>query len=153
MDTLQLLETEREIKLNIGGCIGIMSKFLVIVETIVFCAHSEVHMPFHTGFLPVFEELHLSSRPAEELHLHLLELPHTEDELTGYNLISECLSYLGDTERNLHTAGFLDIEILHENTLCGLRTEINLVVSVTGIAYLGAEHKVELTHISPVGSS
>ena len=136
MNTLEFLETEWEIELDIGSGIGIVGKFLMVVETIVLSSHTEVHMPLQTGFLPIFEELHFSSRLAEEFHLHLLELSHTEDELTCDNLIPECLSDLCDTERDLVAAGLLDIKILDEDTLCRLRTKIDLVISLSGVCLL-----------------
>ena len=153
VDSLELLETEWEVKLDISSGIGIMSEFLVIVKTIVLSTHTEVHVPVKTCLLPIFEEVHLSTRLAEELHFHLLELSHTENELTGNDLISECLTYLCYTERNLHTTCFLHVKILHEDTLSGFRTEINLVISVTCIADLSAEHQVKLTNICPVCST
>ena len=153
MNSLEFLESEREIELNVGGGIGIVGEFLVVVEAVVLRTHPEVDVPLHAVCLPFLEEFHLCTWPAEEFHLHLLELPHAENELACHDFISECLSDLGDSERNLHPAGLLDIEILHENALGGLRTEVNLVVGITGIADLGAEHQVELTHVGPVGSS
>jgi hypothetical protein len=34
MDSLQLLESDREIKLDIGSGVGVMSKFFMIVKTV-----------------------------------------------------------------------------------------------------------------------
>ena len=99
---------------------------------------------------PLFEPLHLGARTAEEFHLHLLELSHSEYELSRDDLVSERLSDLGDTERNLHAARLLDVEIFNEYSLCRLRTQVDLVVRLAGVADLGREHQVELTHISPV---
>ena len=107
-------------------------------------------MPLHTGFLPLLEPFHLGARLHEELHFHLFELAHAEDELTGYNLIAESLAYLGNAKRNLHTAGLLHIEVVHKDALGCFGTEIHLVGSVTGRTHLSREHEVELTHIGPV---
>ena len=123
------------------------------METVILLSHSEVHVPLHTVLLPLPEPLHLGSGPYEELHLHLLELPHTEDELTCNHLVAEGLSYLGYTERNLHSAGLLDIDIVHEYTLGSLRTQIYGAGVVSGRAELGGEHKVELPYIGPVFGS
>src|SRR5574344_1032192 len=88
MDTLQFLKPKWEIKLYISSSIGIMGQLLVIVETIILSPHSQILVPFQTFFLPRLEPLHLCSRLYEKLHLHLLELPHPENELTSHNLIS-----------------------------------------------------------------
>ena len=83
-------------------------------------------MPLHTSFLPLGEPLQLRTGLHEELHLHLLKLTHAENELAGHNLVAEGLTYLGDTEGNLHTTRFLDVQVVDENTLSRLRTQVNL---------------------------
>ena len=150
VDSLQLLETEREVELDVGRGVGVVGQFLVIVETVVLGTHPEVDVPFHAVLLPLFEPLHLGARTAEEFHLHLLELSHSEYELSCDDLVSERLSDLGDTERNLHAARLLDVEIFNEYSLCRLRTQVDLVVRLAGVADLGREHQVELTHVGPV---
>ena len=125
MNSLKFLETEWEAELDVGCRICIVSELVMIVETIVLVTHSESLVPCHTVLLPLCEPVELRTWLDEELHLHLLELPHTEDELTCHNLISEGLTDLCDTERNLHTTGLLYVEIVYENTLCSLRTQID----------------------------
>ena len=110
-------------------------------------------MPAEAELLPVVEPFHLCAGAYEELHLHLFELTHAEYELTGHDLIAERLADLSDTERNAHTAGFLHVEVVDENALCGFGTEINSHRSVSGRAHLGLEHEVELTHLGPVLSA
>ena len=126
----EFLESEWEVEFDVGGCISIVSQFLMVVKTIVLRAHSEVYVPFHTVLLPFLEPFEFGTGLDEELHLHLLEFPHTEDELTSHDLVSECLAYLCDTERNLHTTGFLYVKIVYEDTLCGLRTKVYDVSTV-----------------------
>ena len=79
-------------------------------------------MPLHPDLLPLPEPFEFSARLDEELHFHLLELPHPEDELTGDNLIAESLSDLSDTERKLHSARLLHIEVVHEYSLSCFRS-------------------------------
>ena len=107
-------------------------------------------MPFEALCLPEFKPLHFGARLAEELHLHLLELPHTEDELPGNHLVTESFADLGDTEGDFHAAGFLHIYIVHENALCGFGAQINSVRSFARAAELSAEHQIELPYIRPV---
>ena len=88
-------------------------------------------MPLHPNLLPLLEPSELLTRPNKELHLHLLELTHPEDELTGYDLVPEGLSDLCDTERNLHTTRFLDIQEVYEDTLCRLGSQIDCIGPLT----------------------
>ena len=131
VDTLHLLEPEREFILHVSRGIGIMCQLLVIVETVVFVAETKCTVPLHPNLLPLLEPSELLTRPNKELHLHLLELTHPEDELTGYDLIPEGLSDLCDTERNLHTARFLDIQEVYEDTLCRLGSQIDRIGPIT----------------------
>ena len=153
VDTLKLLEAEGEVELDVRGCIGIVGKLLMVMEAVVFGTHTKVYMPFHAGFLPFFEPFQLCSGLDKELHFHLLELPHAEDELTGHNLITEGLAYLGDTEGDLHTAGLLDIEVVHKYSLGSFRAQIDEVCTVCGGAHGGGEHEVELAHFRPVAGA
>jgi hypothetical protein len=73
--------------------------------------------PPHTGLCPVLEPLLLRSWLAEELHLHLLKFAGTEDELLGRYLVTERLSLLRDTERNLHRHRLLHVQELNEHRL------------------------------------
>jgi hypothetical protein len=100
--------------------------------------------------LPCLEPFHLFARTAEELHLHLFELAHTEDKLASHNLVAEGLAYLSDAERYLHTACLLYVEEVYKDTLGGLRTEVHLQRTVGGRSHLCREHQVELSHIRPV---
>ena len=150
MDALKLFESEWELKFDIGGCIGVVSQLLMVMVTVFLVTHSEGLMPSKTGLLPFCKPFELLTGTNEELHLHLLKLPHTEDKLTGYNLIAERFTDLSNTERNFHSACLLDIEEVHENTLSGLWTEVDSTRLIRNATKLGAEHKVELTHICPV---
>ena len=146
----EFLESEGEVELYVGGCVRVVGEFLVVVESVILVPHAEGFVPFHAGFLPLLEPFHLGAGLAEELHLHLLELAHTEDELAGDDLVAEGLTYLGDAEGNLHAAGFLHVDVVHEDALGGLRAEIYGVGALAGGAELGAEHEVELAHVGPV---
>ena len=58
--------------------------------------------------------------------------------------------HLSYTERNLHAAGLLHVEIVDEDALCRLGTQINLHRSVGRCAHLSREHQVKLSHVGPV---
>ena len=104
-------------------------------------SEAEGLVPFEAGGAPVVEPLHLLAGANEELHLHLLELAHTEDELTGHDLIAECLTDLGDTERDAHAACLLHVEIVDEYALGSLGTEVYIHGAVGSGAHLGLEHR------------
>ena len=150
MYALELLEPEREAELDVGRGVGIVGELLMVVETVVVLAHSERHMPLHAVLLPLAEPFHFGAGPYEELHFHLLELPHAEDELAGDDLVAESLSYLGYSERYLHPARLLHVDVVDEYALCRLGTQVHYVGIVADGAEPCREHQVELPHVGPV---
>ena len=48
---------------------------------------------------------------------------------------------------------FCTFEVVHEDTLCGLRTEVDGGCTLRGRAHFGLKHEVELAHFSPVAST
>ena len=150
VDALEFLEAEGEIELDIGGGVGIVCQLLMVVETVILISHSKGLVPLHAGLFPLLEPLHLGAGLAEEFHLHLLEFAHAEDELAGHHLVAEGLADLRDAEGDLHAAGLLHVDIVHEDALGCLRAEIDGVCALAGGTELGAEHEVELAHIRPV---
>ena len=99
------------------------------------------------------EPIEFGARPYKELHLHLLELAHAEDELAGYNLVAEGFAYLSDAEGDFHAARFLDVKEVDKDALCRLGTEVEGVAVVNDRAHLGGKHKVELTHVGPIAGA
>ena len=150
MDALDLLETEREVVFDVGRGIGIVRQFVVVVETVAVVAEAQCTVPGHTGLLPLLPPLHLLAGTYEELHLHLLEFAHAEDELAGHDLVAERLSDLRDSERQFHAAGLLHVQEIDEDTLCRLGTQVDRIGTLGRRAHLGREHQVELAHLRPV---
>ena len=89
---------------------------------------------------------------AEELHLHLLELPRPKREVTRRYLVAERLTLLRYAERNTHTAGFHNIVEVHEHRLCSLRTQIHNVVAVVNRTDMRPEHQVEQSRLAQITS-
>ncbi len=150
MDTFHLFETEGHEELDVGSGIGVVRQFLVVVETVFLVAESECFVPTEAELLPVLEPFEFLARTHEELHLHLLELAHTEYELPCHDLVAEGFTDLRNTEGHFHASCFLYIEEVDEDTLCGLRTEVDFHSAVGGRTHLGGEHEVELAYIRPV---
>ena len=150
MDALNFLESERHLEFDVGGRIGVVGEFLMVVIAVFLVAEAEGLVPAETEFLPFLEPLHLGTGANEELHLHLLELSHAEDELTGNYFVTESLAYLGDAEGDAHTACLLHVEVVDKDALGGLGTEIDCHRAVGCGAHLGFEHEVELAYFCPV---
>ena len=87
---------------------------------------------------------------SEELHLHLFELAHAEDELAGHDFVAEGLTDLCDTEGDFHAARLLYVQVVDEDALRRLRTEIYLHGAVGRRTHFGREHQVELAYFGPV---
>ena len=143
---------EREHKLEVGGSLRVEAKLLraVVAQTDILLLQTEGEQEVLAVASPVLEPLKVGAGLAEELKLHLLELAHAENELTGGYLVTEGLTYLSNAERNLFAACALDISKVNENTLSSLRAEVNLILAVFGNALEGLEHQVELTDIGKV---
>ena len=135
VNTLYFLETERHQELNVCSSISVVGQFVVVVITVMVITEAQRLVPFQASSLPTLEPVKLCTRLHKELHFHLLELAHTEDELAGYNFVTESLTNLGDTERNLHATGFLYIKVIYEDTLCRFRAKVYLHGTIGGRAH------------------
>ncbi len=127
-----------------------MCQLVVVVETVSFSAESKRLMPLHAALFPFGEPVEFGTGLYEELHLHLLKLTHTEYKLTGYNFVTESFAYLGYSERYLHTAGLLHVQIVYEYTLSCFRAQIYFHGTIGSGTHIGREHEVELTYVGPV---
>ena len=127
MDPFHFLPSDREGVFNVHRRICVMRKFDVIVIAVVFCGETHRQMPVEPLLLPVFVPLFLCAGADEELHFHLLEFAHAEDELPGYDLVPEGLPDLGNAEGDLHPGRLLDVQEINKDALCGFGTEIDLI--------------------------
>ena len=125
-DTLQLAPVrtgETEFVLDVDGALGIVGELFLrmFVVAKVVGIDSQVGVPVGALVNPVLVPLLVGAGFDEELHLHLLELTGTEDEVPGRDLVAERLTCLHDAERRLlPRAGEYILEI-DENTLGSLR--------------------------------
>ena len=153
VDALQLFEPEGKIELDICGCVGVVGQVVVVVKAEFLSGMAKGFVPFQAGFFPLLVPFLLGTGLNEELHLHLLKLPHAEDELAGNDLVPESLTDLRDTEGKLLARAFLYVEEVNENTLGRFRAQVQFAFLASDVAELGGEHKVELAHVRPVRSS
>src|SRR5690606_18207631 len=98
VNALELLPAERELVLDVVGPLGIVSERVraVLLETQLLRTDPERPDPFHSLRFPELEPLVVGARLDEELHLHLLELARTEDEVSRRDLVAERLADLRD---------------------------------------------------------
>ena len=153
MYTLNFFKAHWEIVFYIAGHICIMGQFHMVMKSVLIRRYTQALVPFHTGCLPVFIPFLLCTGFHEKLHFHLLKLPHTENEPTCYDLITESLPGLCYTKGDLHTSCLLHIEEIHKNTLGRFRAQVYNICFLGHRANFCREHQVELAHICPVAGS
>ena len=113
-----------------------MCDIVMVVEAQVFGRCAECEMPPESCCFPVFVPFHLFARPYKKLHFHLFELSHTEYKLTCDDFISECFSYLSNTEWNFLSGSLLYVEEIDEDALGGLWAKIEFVIFAGDVAEL-----------------
>ena len=150
VDPLHFFESERHLVLDVGSRVGIVCQLIVIVEAVLVRAKTKSLVPFHPYFFPVFEPIQLFTRYDEELHLHLLELPHAEDKLACHDLVTERFPDLRDPKRHFHAPGLLHVQEVHEYPLRALGPQVYFECPFGGSPHLGREHQVKLPHFRPI---
>ena len=86
----------------------------------------------------------------EVLDLHLLKFSSTEDEISGSDLIAECLTDLCDSEWDFFSRRPHDIREIHEDTLCCLWSKVDDSRRVISYSLECLEHKIERANFCPV---
>jgi len=150
VNTLNFLEAKWELELDIGGCIGVMRKLFMLMEPVLSIAETHGLVPAHPLIEPVLEPFHLLTGLNKKLHFHLFKFTHTKNELPGNNFVPEGLANLGNTKGDFHPAGFLDVQVVNEYPLGGLRTQVYGVCLIADGTQLGFKHQVKLPYVSPV---
>ena len=137
---------EGELVLNVGGGTGVEGQLggLMIPQPQALFFDAQGDQPVFAEVLPVGKPLQVGAGLAEELALHLLKLPGPEGEVAGGDLVPEGLAHLAHAEGQLLPGGPLNVGEVHEDTLGGLRPQIDGGGGVLGDANLGLEHQVEL---------
>ena len=116
----------------------------MISKSCILFAQTEVLEEARAVVLPICEPIKLSSRLAEELKLHLLELAYTEYEVTRRNLISEGFAHLSDAERYFLPCCSLHILEIYEYALSCLRSHVNLSSGILSHALESFKHQIKL---------
>ena len=71
----------------------------MVAQAEVLLLQAQIHQPLAAELPPVLEPLQIGARLAEELQLHLLELPDAENEVTRGDLVAEGLADLAHAGR------------------------------------------------------
>ena len=100
VDALHLLPPEWELELDVRrrGCVVRALVGGVVAEPKSFRWHPEALVPLASPRLPFLEEARRVLRAREVLHLHLLELAGSKDEVPRRDLVPEGLADLCDAE-------------------------------------------------------
>ncbi len=125
----------------------------VCTELEVVGADAQVRVPAHPRLQPVVEPTGGLGGRHEELHLHLLELAHAEDEVAGSDLVAEGLADLGDPERRLLPGELQDVLEVDEDALGGLGAQVGHGALVLHRAQVRLEHQVELARLGEVAAA
>src|SRR5450759_5027153 len=125
MYSFNLFKHEWEFIFDVSCSICIMSKFNMIVKTVILTSKTKRLVPFHPYLFPFFKPIQFTPRLYKELHFHLFKFSHPEDELSGNYFIAKRFSYLSNPKRNFHPSGLLNIEKIDEDPLRSLGSEIN----------------------------
>ena len=102
---------------------------------------------------PVLEPLVVLTRLYKELHFHLLKFAGTEDKVLGNNFVTESLSYLSDSEGNLHAVRLNNILVVNINTLGCFWTQVYNACGVFSRPDVGFKHEVEGTRLSKLSAT
>src|SRR5438105_3688847 len=149
MDTFELVPAKWERELDVRRRRGVMRALVigVIAEPHLLFRDALLYMPREARFLPLVVEARSIGRAREVLHLHLLELARSEDEVAGGDLVAERLADLRDPERELLSRRLLDVLEVDEDGLCRLRPEPGDGCGVLDRSDEGLEHKIELPRV------
>src|SRR5207253_3559331 len=112
--------------LDVGAAGRIMRQLVlgVLAQAQLLLADAVVRVPIETLFAPVLVPLVVLRRRDEELHLRLLELPSSEHEVAGRDLIAERLADLRDAEGRRLARALQDIAKVQEDALRGLGPQV-----------------------------
>ena len=148
----QLAPAEGEQELEVRGGLGVEAQLLrvMIPQPQILVLQADAQQPVVAEGAPVLEPLQISAGLAEKFQLHLLELPDTEDEVAGGDLVAEGLTDLAHAEGQLAPGGALGVDEVGEDALRRLRPQIHGVLGVLGDALEGFEHQVELPDVGEI---
>src|SRR5260370_23730879 len=113
-------------------------------------AEAELEIPTMALLDPVAVPRLRLVRRHEELHLHLLELAHAEEEVARRDLVAERLADLRDAKRRLPARELRHVLEVDEDALGRLRPQVRARRRIFHRADLCLEHEVELPRLGEI---
>src|SRR5438067_933067 len=149
MDTFEFVPAKWERELDVRRRRGVMRALVigVIAEAHLFSRDALLDVPREARFLPLVVEARSIGGAREVLHLHLLELARSEDEVARGDLVAERLADLRDPERELLSRRLLDVLEVDEDRLRRFRPEPRDRRGVLDRSDEGLEHQIELPRV------
>ena len=138
--------------LNVDSALRVVGElfFRMLVVAQVIRVDAEIGVPRGANVDPVLMPLLVGSGFDEELHLHLLELTGTEDEVPRRDLVAERLTCLRDAEWRLLAGTGEHVLEIDENALGGLGTQVVQTRLILDGAEVGLKHHVEVSGFGPL---
>ena len=143
---------EAEAILDVDRALGVVAQLLLgmLKEAHVLGVEAQVDVPVPPLLHPVLVPFLIGTGLDEELHLHLLELARAENEVAGRDLVAKALAGLANAERWLLARGVHDVEVVDEDALGGLGTQVVHRTRIVDRADGRAQHAVEVARLGEV---
>ena len=141
--------------LDVGSGLGVVRQLFLLVGAQAQALRPDAvpGIPVIASIYPLLMPLLVGAGAHKVLHLHLLELAHAEDEVTGGDFIAERLALLGYAEGQFAAHGLLHVQEVDEYALRGLRAQIGYRGLIFHRADEGLEHQVEAAHLGQLASA
>src|SRR5215213_7873532 len=117
---------EAELVLDVDRAVRVVRQLVLrmLEQPQVVTVYAQIDIPLQPFVDPILVPLGGARRLDEELHLHLLELTRTEDEVARRDLVAEALAGLSNSERRLAARRGHHVREVDENALRGFRPQI-----------------------------
>ena len=144
-----LASGEEESILDVHRSLGVVRElfFRVLEESQVVRVQAEVDVPIPAILQPVLVPFFVRSRLDEEFHFHLLEFTGPENEVTGRYLVAETLPGLPDTEGWFLACRIHHVQVVDEDPLGGLWSQVVQGAFILHRPHHGAKHSVEVLRL------
>src|SRR5450432_841579 len=145
LELAPLRALEPEAVFDVDRALGVVRQLLlrVLVQAQHLRTKTQPHVPRKPRVDPVLVPLLVAARLDEELHLHLLELAGAEDEVSWCDLVAETLTLLRDAEWRLLARRLLHVEVVDEDALRSLGSQIGKPRLVFDRTEVGLQQSVE----------
>src|SRR3989344_8666758 len=99
---------------------------------------------------PIVKPLSIMPRLYKIFYFHLFQLSQTKQKVPRGNFVSECLSYLSDTEGHFEALRFLHQLKIHKHGLGGFRAQKSSMGNIFNRPQKCLEHQVEILWLGKI---